>query len=349
MEFYFYVIFFISFLAFFTKHKPSAQKNKLFIVVSIVTIILFQGLRKWTVGIDVVTYLYFFEKLSNESIADFSELFSSVETGFLYYNKLIALFVSDNQMFLGIVSATIFIPIGYVIYKNSLNFYLSLIVLISFNIYNFTFSGIRQSIAIALTFLSYEFIKKRQWIRFVLLIILASTFHKSAFVFLPAYLLYVIKIKKKHFFIIMSLVSFIFIFKSFLLNFFVTSVIEKYENNSLFEVTNSYTMFFVMTLFYSLSIYVQGKTKDAISMNIYSNFMLMSVIVQIAASESQIAMRAGYYYFIFLTLLLPEIMTSVKDKKVRDVFIFITLIICIVFYYLTTVDSRLNPYLFYWE
>lgn len=349
MEYYFFIIFFISFVAFLGALQSAKSKNKFFIIISIATIILFQSVRKWTVGTDIVTYLDFFDKLKNESIANFSVLFGSIEIGFLYYNKLIAMFTSDNQMFLFVVSATIFIPIGYVIYKNSLNFYLSLIALISFGIYNFTFSGIRQSIALAITFLSYEFIKKRQWLRFLLLVILASTFHKSALVFLPAYLLYTIKIKKKHFALIMGLVVFIFIFKSFLLRFLLSSAFEKYDNSELLVETGAYTMFFIMLLIYSISIFVQGKTKNPLVMNAYSNFMLIAVMIQIAASESQIAMRAGYYYFIFITLLFPEIMTSVKEKKVRNGFVFITITICLVFYYLTTINSRLNPYLFYWE
>lgn len=350
MEPYIYLLLFITFLAIISaldKHK--GKRNLFFVFASFFAIILFQSLRKWTVGIDVVTYLNFFERLSAESMMDFSAEFYTIETGFLIYNKLIAWFTSDKQIFLVIVSASIFIPIGYVIYKNSKNFYLSIVALITLGIFNFSFSGLRQSIAIAIVFLSFECIKKRKWVLFLGLVLLASSFHLSALVFLPAYPLYFLKIKKKHFLLILGFIAVVFVFKSLLIKFFISSVFEKYDNSELLVSTGAYTMFFVMLLIYSFSIFVQRKRESSVTLNAYSNYMLVAVIIQIAASESQVAMRAGYYYFIFITLLLPEIMATFKDKKVRNGLVFITVVLCMVFFYLTTNTSALNPYLFYWE
>lgn len=350
MEYYFYLILSLTLAALLGPLNPNKTKSNLFIIyISFTIIILFQSFRKWTVGIDIVTYLSFFERLSTGSMMDFSAEFYTIETGFLIYNKFIAWFTSDNQIFLAIVSASIFIPIGYMIYKNSLNLYLSIIALITLGIFNFTFSGIRQSIAIAVAFLGYEFIKKRKWFWFVLIVLLASTFHKSALIFLPAYPLYYLKINKKHFLLVLGIIVFVFVFKSFLLKFFVSSVFEKYDSSELLVSTGAYTMFFIMLLIYSVSIFVQRKKEFSVKLNACSNYMLVAVIIQIAASESQVAMRAGYYYFIFIALLLPEIMATFKDKKVRDGLVFITVVMCVAFYYLTTSSSALNPYRFYWE
>jgi hypothetical protein len=349
MYYYFCVIFLISFVALVVSLKPEKSNGKSFVIFSFTLIIIFQSIRKWTVGIDIVTYLSFFEQLGSGSVKNFSELYSGVETGFLYYNKLIATFTSDHQIFLGIVSASIFIPIAYVIYKNSSNSYLSIIYLITLGIYNFTFSGIRQSLAIGITFLSYEFIKSKQWVRFLLIILLASTFHKSAFVFLPAYLLYNIKIEKKHFILVLGIISVIFIFKSFLLKFLISSTFEKYSSSISSESTGAYTMFLVMLTIYTASILVQGKTKDPLSLNAFSNFMLVAVVIQISASESQVSMRAGYYYYLFTILLLPEIITAFDGKKVQNTISAISVILCLTFYYIITNATALNPFTFYWE
>lgn len=351
MEPYIYLFLFITFLAIISAlDKRKGKRNLFFVFVSFFAIILFQSLRKWTVGTDVVAYLHFFERLSSgESISDFASEFSSLEIGFLYYNQVIAFFTSNPQYFLAIVSASIFIPIGYVINKNSKNFYLSIIALLTLVIFNFTFSGLRQSIAIAIVFLSFECIKKKKWLWFLALVLLASSFHLSALVFLPAYPLYFLKIKKKHFLLVIGFIALVFVFKSFLLKFFITAAFEKYDNSALLGSTGAYTMFFIMLSIYSLAIFVQRKREFSITLNAYSNYILMAVLIQIAASESQVAMRAGYYYFIFITLLLPEIMATFKNKKGSDGLVFITVVLCILFYYLTTSTSALNPYLFYWE
>lgn len=351
MEAYFYLFLFITFLAIISAFdKRKGKRNLFFVFLSFFAIILLQSLRKWTVGTDVVSYLYFFDRLSSgESINDFSSEFTSLEIGFLYFNQFIAFFTSDHQYFLAIVSAIIFIPIGYVIYKNTKNVYLSLMALLTLVIFNFTFSGLRQSIAIAIAFVSYEFIKKRKWFWFIGVVLLASSFHISALVFLPAYPLYFLKIKKKHFLFILGFIALVFVLKSFLLKFFLINVFDKYDNSELLGTTGAYTMFFIMLLIYSFSIFVQRKREFSVALNAYSNYMLVAVLIQIAASESQVAMRAGYYYFIFIALLIPEIMSTFKDKKLIPGYFILTLILCITFYFITTSTSSLNPYLFYWE
>ena len=77
--------------------------------------------------------------------------------------------------------------------------------------------------------------------------------------------------------------------------------------------------------------------------------MLVAVIIQISASESQVSMRAGFYYYLFTILLLPEIITAFNGKKVQNTIGAMTVVICLVFYYLTTNATRLNPFTFYWE
>ena len=58
------------------------------------------------------------------------------------------------------------------------------------------FSGLRQAIAIGITALSFNFIKEKKPVQFILLVILASLFHKSAIVFLAMYPIYNIKLDK---------------------------------------------------------------------------------------------------------------------------------------------------------
>ncbi|WP_339611172.1 EpsG family protein [uncultured Planktosalinus sp.] len=318
---------------------------------SILSVILLQSLRKWTVGTDVVAYLYFFERLSRgESIIDFASEFSSLEMGFLYYNKLIAVFTKDPQIYLTIISATIFIPIGYVIYKNSKNIFVSLIALLSLIIFNFTFTGLRQSIAIAIVFLSFEYIKKQKWLYFLLLVLFASSFHTSALVFLAAYPLYFLVLRKKHYFIVLILFIGAFLVRETLLKSFVLVAFDKYGNSELMVATDSYTMLLFMFFIYTVAVFVKNKqSKSSLTFNAATNYILMAAFIQIAASESQVAMRAGYYYFIFVTLLLPDIISAVKIKKSRNSIAFIIVVACFTFYYITTINSSINLYMFYWE
>jgi hypothetical protein len=77
--------------------------------------------------------------------------------------------------------------------------------------------------------------------------------------------------------------------------------------------------------------------------------LLVATMIQIAASVSQVAMRAGFYYFIFVILILPEITITYKNVKSRNGIIFLIIVFCLYFHAYTTINSSLDPYLFYWE
>jgi len=351
MEQYIYLFIFITLLAGFTLAiRPTKSKKILFVVLSFFSIILLQSLRSWTVGVDVVAYLHFFERLaSGESISDFAFEFSTLEIGYLYYNKLIAVFTTDSQLFLTIISATIFIPTGYIIYKNSKNLYVSIITLLSLIIFNFSFTGLRQSIAIAIVFLSFEYIKKRKLVIFLLMVLLASSFHTSALVFLPAYPLYFLRLRKKHYLIVLILFIVAFLVRKTILKSLLLLTFDKYDNPELMVTSDSYTMLVIMFFVYTVAVFVKNNYKDSLSFNALSNFILMAAFIQIAAIESQVAMRAGYYYFIFITLLLPEIINAIKVEKARNGIAFLIVVVCFTFYYLTTVNGPLDPYIYYWK
>ena len=351
MEPYFYLLFFITLIAIPSFIKSHTKRGGLyFVIFSFTAIVLLQSLRKWTVGIDIVTYLSFFERVSNDGhLLRFMQEFHSLEKGFIYYMKLLSFITTNPQVYLSLVSITIFSLVGYVIYKNSKNYYLSIIAIITLVFFNFSFSGIRQSIAIAIAFISFEFIKKKKWVLFILLVLLASTFHTSALVFLIAFPLYYLRIEKKHLFLILILIAVVFLFKSFFLKFILVNVFDKYDGSTLLVSTGAYTMFFVMLALYVVSMIVKKPNSYSPQLNAYSNYLLVAVLIQIAASESQIAMRAGYYYFIFSSLLIPEIIVSTKNERIRPIIYVLVVIICFSFYYLTTSGGSLDPYLFYWQ
>jgi hypothetical protein len=352
---YFFLIIFVFFAAFISSINTSVNKRILFTFLTISAIILLQALRKSVVGIDVQTYLFVFNLIADgggKTLTDFTDDFFNMEFGYITLNKIIVLFNQDSQIFLGIVSAAIFIPIGYVIYKNSQNILLSIISLISFLIFNFTFSGLRQSIAIAMTFLSFELIKKRKWVWFVALVLLASSFHKSALVFLPAYLLYNLKIKRKYFVIILIGLIVVLIGKSSVIGLILSlPFLNKYSTYNIFLTsgTGAYSMFFIMLFIYSVSMLIPKANEISKSLNAYRNYLLVATMIQIAASVSQVAMRAGFYYFIFVILILPEITITYKNVKSRNGIIFLIIVFCLYFHAYTTINSSLDPYLFYWE
>lgn len=73
------------------------------------------------------------------------------------------------------------------IYRNSPNVVLSFIMFITWGMYSFMVQGLRQAIAISICLFSIESVKKRKFFVFLLQILLAMCYHRSAIVFAMVY------------------------------------------------------------------------------------------------------------------------------------------------------------------
>jgi len=117
------------------------------------------------------------------------------------------------------------------------------------------------------------------------------------------------------------------------------------------EATNAYTMIFVMISVLIFSYIFGSKDKENLKFNAYKNYMLVAIFIQIFASQSNTIMRAGYYYYIFITLLIPEVIKNQKDEKIRVIAVGVLVVALLYFFQVTTGNGYLNvsPYFFYWE
>jgi hypothetical protein len=79
--------------------------------------------------------------------------------------------------------------------------------------------------------------------------------------------------------------------------------------------------------------------------------MLVAILIQIFASQSSIIMRAGYYYLIFITLLIPEVIKYQLDARVR--MLVTSVLVFAFFYFFQKITGsgylNVNPFSFYWE
>ena len=75
------------------------------------------------------------------------------------------------------------------IYEQSDDFPMTYFLFMTLGYYFQTFSTVRYYLALAIALYSMKFVIRRQWGRFILLVVLGSFFHKSLLVILPLYFL----------------------------------------------------------------------------------------------------------------------------------------------------------------
>jgi hypothetical protein len=319
-----------------TNIKNKRKRNIIVIFLCSFGIFIIQALRAEFVGIDLVGYLPRYQMAKYINIFEGEKLLN-YEVGYLLYTQVFSKLNIPNQWYLAIVAATIIVPISYIWIKNSKMPSVSVFIYITLGFYTFSFSGLRQSIALAIVFFSFKFIQQRNLIKFLLCIVLAMSFHTSAIIFVFAYPLYKLKLKPIQLFILLA--SFIFAFM--LRSTIYLTIYKLYKGfEGQIENTGAYTMLLVMILVLVLS-YVFGP-KDNFRFNAYKNYMIVAIFIQILASQSSIIMRAGYYYYIFITLLIPEVIGAQRELNIRIAVVIILVLALLYFFQVTTGNGYFN-------
>jgi hypothetical protein len=322
-------------------------------------LILQSGLRNVAVGDDTYAYFRGFEKIKNTS---WSEIYNNVinyyqlsigkDPGYEAFVKCIQIINEEYQVFLFIVALMFFGALGNFIYKNTtrLNDVIIAFVIYSVLFYSFySVTGIRQTIATAASLYAFEFVKRKKMLHFLIIILLASTMHKSVLVFIPFYFLAQIKNVNLIYKGVLLLIPFLFVFRNVLGQYLI--VLGDYDQYEIVASSEPYTL----TLMYLLIAVVAFLRKKIIFENnsnahyYYVAFSLVLFFLPLAWIN-QNAIRIGMYFSIFILLFIPEIIYSfqVVSTKVRKEIIKFVIVLLIVLYVKSNWGNS-QPYGFFWE
>ena len=192
-----------------------------------------------TVGGDLENYLpYYNQMYLTKSWSEMIELIGFREPGYSIFIKILGYFTGGSERYYILVTSICSL-IGpfYLIYKYSNNYSYSLLLYYALGFYTNTFNNIRQSIAMSIVFISFYYLfENRNLIKYILMVLLATTFHYSALIMVLLYPLTknVISIK---FLIKLILISFslFFLAGSNILKIIITNFLFKYNPDTFFE------------------------------------------------------------------------------------------------------------------
>lgn len=334
-------------------HIEPEKKNRRALGFFFLFLTLLIMLRHESIGNDTGNYIYYFnviKGLSWKQVGNFS-----LEIGFSVFNKVVSLFSREPQFFLSVaavaVSAMIFPTYKRLCKDSSLTIVLYCIM----STFVMMFSGIRQMMAVAIGFVAYEFTRKKKLVPFIITVLAAILFHTSAFMLAFMYPLYHARITKKWLYVVVPVLAVIFIFNEQIFGV-LGLILERYtEFEGTIEPTGAYTMIILFAIFAVFCYLIPDETKlddETIGLR---NFLLLSLAIQMFAPLNTVAMRIGYYYIIFIPLLLPKVIAirstrwsqvAVWARNIMVVFFFVYF-----FYNAFTSESALSvfPYHFFWE
>lgn len=320
------------------------KKKKIIFFFYIIQLIFLVVLRKETVGIDTVQYLKFYNFITN-----FQSLkLSRFEVGFKYINYILKYILGNFQYLLIFMGVLTLIPLYFFILRYSKNYFLSIITYMSFNYYYYDFITLRQSAAYSLVLLSYKYIENKSFWKFLLLIFLASSFHKSALIFIIAYYLLNQKIDNKK-----VGISFICLFIFYILRAKIgIFIINKFYANYLLENSNSYN-FFLFFIFIFIGLYLNNKKMLTIDyrMNMFYVSFLVGTILMIGTGIFSNMLRVSNYYTQVIIILIPNFLETIKNKKLKllsKIIFFITSFLLFL-YLMRDGERQMMKYYFFWQ
>jgi hypothetical protein len=278
-----------------------------------------------------------------------------MELGFVYYNKIISLFTKEPQIYLAI-TAVITMTMIYPTYRRLCkDTSLTVILYVTMSTFIMAFSGIRQMLAIGIGFLAYECVRNKKLIPFILFVVLAMTFHISAFILIFMYPLYHAKITKKWLIAVVPVLVLVFMFNTQIFNSLGLLLARFTKYDVSMEQTGAVTMLFLFTVFSVFAFAIPEEASlDAETIGL-RNFLLFSVAIQMFAPLHTIVMRMNYYYIIFIPLLLPKIIVARSERwgqiAIVGRHIMVAFFLLYFFYNAYTGDGNLHvfPYHFFWE
>lgn len=212
-------------------------------------------------------------------------------------------------------------------YEQSDEFRLSFFLFMTLGYYFQTFSTVRYYLALAVALYSMKFVLRRQWGRFVLLLLLGATFHKSLLVVIPLYFLASLHWKKWQL-AVAALFCTTFLF---LQDFYLKVVVflyPTYEDTEYLEGGTSYINILrcVAVLAFAGIVYWMERRESAGSLKedarfwFYLYLNMGALVLYAFCSFLPIISRIGYYLTVSQILFLPMLLARVKDEKWRRLF-----------------------------
>ena len=202
-------------------------------------------------------------------------------------------------------------------YEQSDSFGWSFFLFMAFGLYFSTFNTVRYYLALGLALYSVKYVLRREWVRFILLVLLGAAFHKSMLVVIPLYFLAGLAWKKWQLALMTLFCSTFF----FLQDFYLRAVVflyPSYEDTEYLEGGVSWfnilrcTGVLVLSLLYYKQA-VAGSRRN----RFYFFCNLGALVLYVCCSFLPIITRIGYYLNVTQILFIPAILGRIEDRRQR--------------------------------
>lgn len=325
-------------------------RNTFLILVFLIFIATF---RDYSVGVD--TYSYWLSYNYEIDKFHFSLLLKKIEPGWLFLNTWVQEIFGDFKMVLFLASVLTIIPISYVFRKATPNPILAFLFYVLIFYYFFSFSIVRQAIAVSFFVLSVFFFERDKYIKAFISISIGALFHYSAIALIPiVFLLKKIKVSYSTSAVVVIITFFIGfsglveIAKSYMvyLPFEKYANYESYGEGREFNRVASYLFILPKSVLFLYMGYYDKKLSLQLSSLQMKIFWTSTIVLNLFLTIPQVS-RFSMYMSIFEILLMVNMIYNVPAKKrIEMVIVVFTYAMIYFVYYCWSNRFGVVPYIF---
>ncbi len=332
------------------KNTDLAVQNKSkikYLIFCGAALFLFMALRNPALGsTDTVNY---YNNMKKAISADtWGEYYREdyVEKGFQIFVFALSRVFHHPQMLLVVTSAIFVFSICFFIYHNSDDIVFSLVMYISLGLMTFQMQGMRQSLAMSICLVAYEFIKKRKVFPSFLLVLLAMCFHRTAIVFFVMWFVPLITYSWHGITLVSLLSGAAMLFSGKIIDFANDLFDSEYGtavDNGGFIATAIYVLIIVFAMFFS------KKLKHSKSQAICFYMCVIGLVCYLLRYVGALAAERISFYFMFAQLaLLPNTLSDMKPQERAMIKMIVYALMIGLFAYRLN-GSDFVPYTFYFN
>jgi len=315
-------------------HRDSKVNKITFLILCGLQLVLIGGLRGSSVGTDTGSYIEIYNIFYHDDFV----IHVGNEIGFVALMRFLRFFNLDAQWVLVATTLMFVLLMLKGIYHFSTNVWFSVFLLMTFAFYNLSIHLVRQFLTIAIFFYGYKYILNKNFIKYILAMLVAFSIHNSAILFLPLYLFALFNYDRRamlKFFVILSIFLFNFYFIFGLIVTFFPRYLVYLDQESMFRFTGaSYIAISMSALL--LGIVVIFKTKNNKMLNLEFTMILFSLILTIIAANGFFnLLRFAFYFQIFSIIFIPRCISLINNAKIRTISYLFVALTSIAFYTFT--------------
>lgn len=320
------------------------QKKRIILILSLLPMFCLMAFKAESVGTDTANYINMFNDSGTHLQIDHE---SRIEFGYQYTVILLNKYFGDHQSLFIFSAFFICFSLYKFIIRTATNHALALFFFVTLGFFQFSISGIRQALAIAISLFAFKYIQEKKLIKYTTIVVLAALFHKSALFCLPIYWIMNMKVNARN----MIIMTIGILFTYLLAEPFLLTAADVMNYSYGVESTNNGFIFMFIVLLITAACY---KNRQILQKHNVSNCFLInanyiSLLLWVIRLVSRTAERLSLFVMPYTYVSLEQYLTTRPSNKKSIQTIVAVLIAGYLFIHRMSPSEYLNNYLFFWQ